>query len=131
MIGSLGDIVFSVSREKIYTFSGLSHTVGAKYATHNRIGLAPLLEYTGQDVEKISMNIQLLAKYGINPLIEAERLNELCLNGTPLRFMLGKEQIGRFKWVITSISNKMDHIDNNGLIYKADLSITMQSYAER
>lgn len=131
VIGSLGDIVFSVSHDRIYTFSGLSHTVGAKYSTHERIGQAPLLEYTGQDVEKISMNIKLLAKFGVNPLEEAERLNALCRDGVPLRFMLGKEKIGAFKWVITSITNKMDCIDKDGVVFKSELSITMQSYAER
>lgn len=131
MVGSLGDISFYVTSKKVMTFSGLSHTIGASYATHNRIGQDPLLEFTGLNVEKLALNIRLMAANGINPLEETERFCEYCSKGTVLRFLLGKKQVGKHKWVITSISNKMEHIDNKGLVHMIDLSLTLQSYTER
>lgn len=131
MIGSLGDITFYVTSIKVLTFSGLSHTVGACYTTHKRIGQDPLLEFTGVDVEKLTLNIRLMVSNGVNPLTESERFCEHCRKGTILRFLLGKKQVGKHKWVITSISNKMEHIDNKGLVHMVDMSLTLQSYAER
>ena len=47
IVGTWGDIVFSVSRRQIKTFDGLKWDSGAKYATHDRHLKDPLLEITG------------------------------------------------------------------------------------
>lgn len=35
-VGSLGDIVFSVSANQVKTISGLKRSISAQYSTHNR-----------------------------------------------------------------------------------------------
>ena len=57
VVGTWGDIVFSVSRRQIKTFDGLKWDSGAKYATHDRHLKEPLLEFTGTEVESMSFTM--------------------------------------------------------------------------
>lgn len=131
MIASLGDIVFEVSDEQVRTFKGLKYNVGARYQTHNRIGNKPLLEFSGVDVETLSMNIKLSAFHGLNPRKEMKTLNDACRNGKLLRFILGGKQFGSYRWVITKVNNSLERIDNKGNILSIEVSLTLNSYAKR
>ncbi len=131
MIASLGDIVFEISDDQVRTFKGLKYNVGAKYQTHNRIGNKPLLEFAGEDVETLSMNIKLSAFHGLNPRKEMYKINTACRKGELLRFVLGNTQFGSYRWVITKVNNNIERIDNRGNILSIEVSLTLNSYAKR
>lgn len=131
MIASLGDIVFEVNDDHVRTFSGMTYTTGARYATHNRIGDKPLLEFTGQDIETLSITIKLSAFNGLNPRKEMRKINDTLRDGTPLRLVIGKTQFGRYRWVITKAANKLEHIDNKGNILSITVTLSLSSYFKR
>ena len=58
-IGSLGDLVFSVSDNTVKTFDGMKWDFSADYATHDRHIKADLLEYMGPGIESISFSMVL------------------------------------------------------------------------
>lgn len=130
-IGSLGEIVFEVSDEQIKTFSKMTYSVGARYSTHNRINGRPLIEYTGADLEAVSLTIKLSVFQGVYPRKEMYKINKACREGTPLRLVLGKTHFGKYKWVIKSASSELEHIDNKGRILDATMKLTLSEYARR
>ena len=130
-IGSLGDIVFEVSEKEFKTFSNMVYTVGARYSTHNRINGRPLVEYTGAELETVTLTIKLSAFHGVYPRKEMYKLNKACREGTPLRLVLGKTHFGKYKWVIKSANSQLQHIDNKGRILDITMKLTLSEYARR
>ena len=130
-IGSLGDVVFSVSRSVVKTFDSLKYDSSAGYVTHKRHLKAPLLEFTGPETENISFTVLLSAFLGCNPKTEADKLRKYLSEGTALRFVLGKNTIGNYRWVITKLSQSDFRIDKNGNMLAVKLSITLNSYEKR
>jgi phage protein U len=128
MIGSFGNIAFSTSMDKVFTFSGLSKSADARFAEHSLTGKKPLLEFIGPGLETITFNMKLDVFLGINPLEEIKKLLELRDAGIARPFVLGGEFIGLF--VITSLSEAHKVISNRGKILNAELSITLKEYAD-
>lgn len=128
-IGTLGDIVFSVSPKVIRTFNELKKSVSPKFSSHNRHLKETLLEFTGTDPDKISFSMTLSVFLGVDPQTEAAKLESAARTGRIMRLILGRQSYG--KWVITSLSNSYERIDNKGnvLIIKTDISLT--AYAGR
>lgn len=131
MLGSLGDIVFEVSDDKAFTFRNLKASTGAKYQTHERIGGAPLLERVSDEVDTLSFNIKISVFWGIDPAAEMQKIDEAKREGTLLRFILGKNQIGAYRWVITKADYTVKQVDNKGNILSADVSLSLSAYNER
>lgn len=131
VIGTWGDLVFSVSRNKIKTFDGLKWDVSAKYATHDRHLKDPLLEYIGTDVETITLPMTFSVFLGVNPMKEITALTKAVRAGTVARLVIGPKAYGKNKWVATKISNQLDRYDNRGNLLVAKVNVTMQSYSAR
>lgn len=130
-IGSLGDVVFEVGDDKILTFSGMTYSVGARTTVHNRINGRPLVEYQGPENEEVSFTIKLSAFLGINPRKSMYKLNNMCRNGVPVRLVIGKTHFGKNKWLITKVSNTIEHISNRGQMLSITSKITLKEYAKR
>lgn len=130
-VGSLGDIVFEVADDKKLTFSGMSYSVGARTSVHNRINGRPLIEFQGAENEEISFSIVLSAFLGINPRKSMYKLNDMCREGVPVRLVIGKTHFGKYKWLITNISNSVEHISSRGQLLSIKAKITLKEYAKR
>ena len=66
-IGTLGDIVFKVSANKVRTFDDLKIDSKTNYAKHTRHLKKPLLEFQYNDSDTASLTIYLSAFLGVNP----------------------------------------------------------------
>ena len=66
IIGCLGDVVFTVSRDVVRTLDNMTWGGSARYATHERHLTNALTEYTGLDPDTITFDILLL----VCPLLE-------------------------------------------------------------
>lgn len=131
IIGSWGDVVFAVSRKEVKTFTGLKWDSGAKYSTHDRHLKAPLLEFTGTDVESMTFSMFFSAFLGVNPMTEIAKLLTAMRKGEVHRLVIGPKAYGTNKWVITKLSNSLERYDNRGNLLVAKVSVTMKSYAGR
>lgn len=128
-IGALGDVVFSVSPKVIRTFNGFKQSVSPKFSSHSRHLKETLLEFVGTDPDKISFSMTLSVFLGVDPKSEAAKLEAAARTGRIMRLVLGRQSYGN--WVISSLSNSYERIDNKGnvLIIKTDISLT--AYAGR
>lgn len=131
VIGALGDIVFSVSRETVKTFSDMKWDSSAKYATHERHLKDVLLEFTGTDADTISFSVYFSAFLGVNPIQEIAKLLDAERNGKVMRLVIGTKAYGKNKWVIEKTSKDLDRFDSNGNLLVAKVAISLKAYAGR
>lgn len=127
-IGTLGDIAFEVSSEKILTINSLNWSGSAKFATHSRHGGNALTEFTGLDPDKIEIEVLLSAYLGVSVQGEINKIFEYERTGKTLPFVLGSKRYGKYRWTITSHKIKAKTFDGKGNITQATVSISLQEY---
>lgn len=126
MIGSLGEVVFTVSADKVSTFQNLIREIKAVYTTHEIINGKTLLQHTGYEPQQISFSVDFRVELGVNPLKEAEKLKILLEKAEPVKFFVGDALIGSF--VVENIKETFSHIDTNGKIYRISSELTLKEY---
>jgi len=131
LIGSLGDIVFEVTNDKVFTFQGLKRSAKMRYAVHEVIGKKPITEFIGPELEELSFSIYLSVSLGINPNQEMQKIRDKRDNGEAMSFLLGEKVIGENKWVIESIGESYQAIDNQGIIFSLSADISLKEYVEQ
>ncbi|MCF8018294.1 MAG: phage tail protein [Vallitaleaceae bacterium] len=131
VIGTLGDIVFSVSRDEVNTFDGMKWDSSAKYATHERHLKNTLLEFTGTEADSISFNMHFSVFLGVNPMQEIVKLLIAQRTGKIMRLVIGSKAYGRNKWVIEKLSKDLEKFDNKGNLLVAKVSVSLKEYAGR
>lgn len=130
MIGSFGEVVFEVSAEWIRTFRDFQIQHSAKYTEHAIHGRKGLLEFTGLSASTASLNIRLDAGLGINPKEELKTLHEILAKHEALPFILDGEPQGDGLWVLESIGENYEIIDNHGTAIAVEVSIKLKEYIE-
>jgi len=128
MIGAFGDIVFESSDKRLLTFDNLIRTYSATYEEHKIINYKPRLEFTGPDCDELTFTVNFNIWDGVFPQTEMNRWLEKCRNGKEEYFIIDEWFLGVNKWVITSVSNPITVIANNGKILKASVDITLKEY---
>jgi len=127
-IGTLGDVAFETSREKIRTFHDMRFQGGANYAVHARHGSAGLAEWTGRDPEKMTMEITLSTALGVDPEKEIEEIVKAMREKKTMTLVLGGKVRGEYKWVIESYSVEANHFDRDGNMIEAVISLELLEY---
>ena len=130
-VGTLGNIVFSVSSNRVNTFDGLSWDSAAQYATHNRHLQEPLIEFVGVDSDKISLSMYFSVFLGVDPVREINRLLHAERSGQVMRLIIGGRAYGRHRWVIEKSRRDFEHFDGRGRLIVARYNISLLAYARR
>lgn len=132
MIGSLGsNIIFEVSNKTVKTFDGMTWSTQADYAEINRHMLDDLKEFCGMKNESITFSITFSASMGVNPEKEYIKLLNACRNAEILPLLIGAKLYGKYRWVIMSISNKLNNFDGRGNLLSCTCDVTLGEYAKR
>ena len=131
VLGALGDIIFSVSRNRINTIDGVKWETGVRYAQHDRHLKIPLLEFTGNSVDTISFNLYYSVFLGVDPMKEIVKILNAQRAGKAMRFVIGTKAYGHYKWVITKTSKGLERYDAKGNLLVATVSITLTEYVNR
>ena len=131
VLGALGDIVFSVSRNRINTIDGVKWETGVRFAQHDRHLKIPLLEFTGNSVDTISFNLYYSVFLGVDPMKEIVKILNAQRAGKAMRFVIGTKAYGHYKWVITKTSKELERYDAKGNLLVAKVNITLTEYVNR
>lgn len=126
-IGSFGDIVFSVSASHIKTFDELSRRSAAKFADHEVAGSKPISEFTGEELDEITFNIQLNRTYA-KPERDLMLLNKIKSAGTANRLIIGSRNLGKF--TLREFEETLTHVGKNGAILFAEVELTLTEYID-
>lgn len=128
MIGALGDIVFTVSSDKVRTFDDMSRSGSARLATHELINRKPLIEFLGPGGETISLKISFSVYDGLNPEDGTKALREMRDKGKAVALILAGQPLGDGLWLVESLNETHKHIDNTGAAHQIDVSVTLKEY---
>lgn len=128
MIGILGSLRFRVNDSRVFTFQNLKREVSASWSTMERIGQKPLSEFNGPDLQTISFDITLDASLGVKPRYLLGVLERMVEAGEVNTLVIGKNKVGKNKWVITKSSEAWEVVLRGGELYRASVSLTLQEY---
>lgn len=131
VIGMLGDIVFSVSKEAISTFNNLKWDSSVKYATHDRHLQDELLEFMGPAADTITFDMYFSVFLGIDPMQEIVKLLNAERKGEVMRLVIGTKAYGKNKWVITGTGKSLERFDNKGRLLVSKVNVSLKAYAGR
>lgn len=126
MIGSFGNVVFSVSENKIQTFRDLKRDTSARYSDHEVIGAKAKREFLGPNLDSMSFTMELSSFRGVSPLSMEEILRKYCEKGEEQPLALGGKLFGEF--CLESVSAAYEVIDGDGGIVRAKLDVSLKEY---
>ncbi len=128
-IGNLGKkIVFQVSDNYILTPQNFTQRVSGKWSKHNVMLGKPRYEFNGADLRRVSFKIMLDAMLGIRPREVLSTLELMAEHGTAETLVIGGRQIGKYKWILTELSETWDVVYNGGELARATCSVTLEEY---
>ena len=128
VVGCLGDVVFSASREMVRTLDKFKWSGSARYTTHQRHGGNALTEFVGLDTDKVSFTITLSANLGVDPMAVAKKLWKYMRDGETLPLTLGEHAYGRYRWSILSLSFSTLAFDRDGNLFAVQAAVSLQEY---
>ena len=129
-VGCLGDIVFQVSSERIETFNNMVWSGSARYAEHQRHLSDALSEYTGNDPETITIDIELSEYLGVKPMPEITKIVGYERTGQVVLLIIGSKPYGKYKWTVKSHKIKAKTHDKQGHLTSATVSVELLEYTK-
>ena len=134
-IGHFGNVKFYVKRDKskpkMLSYNNLKWDTSINIEEHRRQGKKPLLEVTGRNADEISMDVYIDARFGVKPWKILSRLRAYNLEGRVYPLGLGGRRVGKFKWIITRISNNVKVYYHDGKIVALTASVSFKEYPYR
>lgn len=129
VIGSFGEtITFETSDAKILSFKGFKREIKGRWASHERVGKKPRKQFLGPEADTVTFTVTLNAWHGVKPRTTLDRIEQSVKNGTPEYLVIGNNQVGSGKMVITSASQTWDEVFNKGELVRASAELTLEEY---
>lgn len=129
MIGSWGSVVFEMSSKRIFSFSGMQRTVGYRHPTTPIVGGKPASQFTGEELEEVTLEIHFAVELGHDPIKEIDRIESLARKGQTNPLVLGGRPVGRNDFVITKIPQEWKRFDHDGKLIELAGTVTFQEFA--
>ncbi len=128
-VGSFGNqLIFRVSDETVMTFKNMKREISGNWGSMDRIGQKPLPYFQGPSLQSITMEIILDASLGIRPRRMLQRIENMVENGQAEVLVVGRQRVGKNRWVILKSSEAWDIVLQKGELYRATVSLTFQEY---
>lgn len=127
-IGTLGEILFSISDRAIETIQNFVWSGSARYGTHQRHLANALTEFTGLDPDNFSFDILLTAELGVDPMEELTKIWTYERDGEALGLVIGAHAYGKYRWTIQKHETKVQYTDRNGDLYCIEVSVNLLEY---
>lgn len=130
MIGVLGTIRFEVSDKRIRTFTDFSRTISGRWTAHEVLGKKPKSQYLGPALDQVTFSMSFNARWGVRPDQELYRLYELVRLGKAVPLILGGKIYGSGLWVVKSVEQHLDQVDNKGRVLRASANVSLEEYVK-
>lgn len=128
-IGNLGKLItFSVTSKKVLTFSSMNKNVKGRWSTHNIIGKRPKAEFLGPDRQQITLEVLLSSTLRVRPRKMIEKIEKTAEKGKPNILVIGGKRVGKYQWVIESVSEAWDKVIEDGRLVSAKVNLTLSEY---
>ena len=127
-IGTFGTIRFKVSDRQLLTFQNFKREIAGSWSNMERIGKKPFTVFSGPELQTISFRIFLDAGLGIPPREMLEKIGDMVELGTAHYLIIGNQQVGNQRWVITKSAEIWETILVKGELFRATVDLTLQEY---
>ena len=127
-IGTFGPLTFETSEKRIRTFDAFKRKTQSKWEDHNIIGLKAKTEFIAPGLDEISFQVVFSAYLGISPVKEIDSLREIDQKGEYHPLIIGGKTLGKF--VITSVAEAWNRVDNQGNLLTAAVDLNLKEYIE-
>ena len=128
-IGSWGDLVFEVSGWKVLTFSELTQESSGRWAEHEAINSAPLSEFLGPGLDRVSLKIIFSRMLGVDPRESYEMLREHVRKGENFPLILGGAPLSMNMWRVENLSSVAETFaGQTGDVLQSEITITFKEY---
>lgn len=121
--GLLGALPFVCSSNIVNTFKDVNRELATKYARHDVIGKKPVLEWIGEEPDKISFKIRFDSSLNSPPETGLFLLKRMLDSHKPQRLLLGPRYMGKF--VLESISEERRFHTGLGVCQIAEATISL------
>ena len=122
MFAILGEVEFDL----ITYFDGLETRFGAEYAEHALIARKPRLQFVGDKLDEVKIDLVFHASY-CDPEAELVRLRNALASHEALSLVLGNgDYKGRF--VITGLTGTARHTDTAGTLLAVEASVDLREF---
>ncbi len=126
-VGSLGDIVFETSAEKVLTPSSFGVARSARYEDHPVQGDLPRPEFVAPELATFDLDIRLRADLGVNPAETAAQISRYCKQGEVLRLIIAGYNLG--KVTVRDVRQTWKHLGVNGKgVQSVNLALQLKEY---
>ncbi len=126
-IGSLGDVVFETSAEKVLTPSSFSKERSARHEDHQVQGGLPRSEFLAPELASYDLSIRLCASLGVNPIEMADQLSAYSTTGEVVRLILAGWNLG--KVTVRSVRQTWKYMGSGGTgVQIVDLALQLKEY---
>lgn len=128
---SWGDMILSVDPSRIYTFNGLSWTMGYTSKTKDLKKKKPKTTAKAPNLEQISFDVTLCRDLGVDVMSEINAWRAACNAGTSSELYIGGSRIGDegTTWRIKSLNCSDIVFDGAASAYKTKIAISMDEVA--
>ena len=127
VIGVLGKLPFVCSHGMVLTFSKLTRERKTRWARHEVIGKKPTLEWVGEDLNSVSLEIRFDMNLGTPPIVCLKALEKMQASKEPHILLIGGEMLGRY--VIESVSENRKFHSGAGVCMVAEVTIGLTEYS--
>lgn len=128
VIGSYGGLVFEVSGLKVLTFDNYKRKTTAKFAAHEIIGRPAVLEFTGRELEEITLTVKAVSTLGVTTEEVALTLRDMCQRGEPNYLILGETVYTGNEMVITEVTETVQMWTGGANVIANTLDVTFKEY---
>lgn len=124
-VGSLGDVAFEVSSDRIFTWNDCVRDVEANFAEHEVVEGKSRLQFLGMGLDKFSLAVTLDCSF-CAPEREMKKFDEMQQKGEAHLLILGGKIFGRF--VIEGQSQNRARTDGQGRTMLAHVQLKLKEY---
>lgn len=128
LIGSIGQLPFVCSSDKVLTFNNLTKENSIRWAQHDVIGKKPVWEFIGYDLSSVSFSIRFDVALGVLPEKGLQRLKKMMENRQYKTLIIGKEYLGRY--IIEGISETRKYHDKYGTCLVAEATLKLREWSK-
>jgi len=129
LIGSFGDLVFSVSGDFTQTYNQIVEQSEGRWAVHELIGQSPLSEFLGPGQDMLTLEIIFSATLGVDPDESYNILRQLTNSGEVFPLILNGVPLNNAIWYVESInSTSTDFNPIDGKITWRECTVVFKEY---
>lgn len=131
-VGNFGTVSFMChGNKKMLSFHDLTRSSTAKFSEHERNGEKAYIEFGGDGLDELSLEIEADARYGFKPLDVENKLFMMKRTGQAENFILGGKQVGENPYVITEITEIFKTLFTDGRPIRIGLQLKLKEYANK